>query len=284
MQFSTGIPAGKLALGLNQQYTMTLSTTAAFTAALSDTPPQQTYAQLIDELATAVFIDFIERGRASLPASANTMLSAGYAFLQRVHPSPWPKDQETIATLKRDIQIALLDGLIREGMPGLRTALMQSYEQMAQKADKRTLALQKEESASVAQAAPPLAITELPIVAASAPSTTLPESTKTSVHPDAPTSREEVLQGVRMTVAEHLHKDIDSITLDTSFVADLGADSLDLVELVMMLEDRLMIELKDEDAQQLGTVRNAVDLACQRLNLTTADAPQEMPSANSDTQ
>jgi acyl carrier protein len=51
----------------------------------------------------------------------------------------------------------------------------------------------------------------------------------------------------------------DKVTRETSFVNDLGADSLDTVELVMELEDEFEISIPDEDAEKIQTVGNAID-------------------------
>jgi acyl carrier protein len=51
------------------------------------------------------------------------------------------------------------------------------------------------------------------------------------------------------------------VTNEKAFVADLGADSLDTVELVMALEDEFGIEIPDEDAEKINTVQNAIDYA-----------------------
>ena len=60
-------------------------------------------------------------------------------------------------------------------------------------------------------------------------------------------------------VSEQLGVDKDKITRETSFVNDLGADSLDTVELVMALEEEFDIQIPDEEAEKITTVQQAVD-------------------------
>ena len=64
---------------------------------------------------------------------------------------------------------------------------------------------------------------------------------------------------VKKIVAEQLGVKEDSVTSDASFVDDLGADSLDTVELVMALEEEFEMEIPDEDAEKITTVQQAVD-------------------------
>jgi acyl carrier protein len=64
---------------------------------------------------------------------------------------------------------------------------------------------------------------------------------------------------VKQIVAEQLGVDEDQVTEDASFMDDLGADSLDTVELVMALEEEFDIEISDEDAEKIQTVQNAID-------------------------
>ena len=66
---------------------------------------------------------------------------------------------------------------------------------------------------------------------------------------------------VKKIIAEQLGFEESKITNEKSFVADLGADSLDTVELVMALEDEFGIEIPDESAEQITMVQNAVDYA-----------------------
>ena len=64
---------------------------------------------------------------------------------------------------------------------------------------------------------------------------------------------------VKKIVAEQLGANEADVKLDSSFVDDLGADSLDTVELVMALEEEFECEIPDEDAEKITTVQQAVD-------------------------
>ena len=68
-----------------------------------------------------------------------------------------------------------------------------------------------------------------------------------------------MLEKVKETVAEALGADIDTITAETSFKEDLGADSLDLFELTMALEDEYGIEIPSEDLEKIVTVGDVVE-------------------------
>ena len=64
---------------------------------------------------------------------------------------------------------------------------------------------------------------------------------------------------VKKIIAEKLSVDLEEVLEEASFVDDLGADSLDLVELIMSMEEEFDIDISDEDAEKLVTVKDAID-------------------------
>jgi acyl carrier protein len=78
-------------------------------------------------------------------------------------------------------------------------------------------------------------------------------------------SRDEVLQKVRAHLATELQVDPDRIKDETRFRDDLDADSLDLYELVMELEDTYRIKLSEEDAARIETVGQAADFVLEHV-------------------
>ncbi|WP_434354270.1 acyl carrier protein [Psychrobacter sp. HD31] len=75
----------------------------------------------------------------------------------------------------------------------------------------------------------------------------------------------EIESKVKAAVAEQLGKNVDEISNDASFMEDLGADSLDLVELVMSFENDFGITIPDEDSAELTTVQKAIDYVASKL-------------------
>jgi acyl carrier protein len=67
-----------------------------------------------------------------------------------------------------------------------------------------------------------------------------------------------VEQRVREIVAEQLERDVNEVTNSASFIDDLGADSLDIVELVMKMEEEFGIEIPDEEAEKIKTVNDVI--------------------------
>ena len=72
-------------------------------------------------------------------------------------------------------------------------------------------------------------------------------------------SSEEVLEKVKEIIVDQLGVADSSITMDASFIDDLGADSLDIVELIMALEEEFDIEIPDSDAEKVVTVEDVVE-------------------------
>ncbi len=70
--------------------------------------------------------------------------------------------------------------------------------------------------------------------------------------------REEILEKVKVVIVEQLNVEEADVVEDAAFVDDLGADSLDIVELVMALEEEFGISIPDEDAESIKTVGDAV--------------------------
>jgi len=68
-----------------------------------------------------------------------------------------------------------------------------------------------------------------------------------------------IFENVKNSLAKQFEIDADSITMDTNLIDDLGADSLDVVELIMSLEDSFGISISDDDAAQLYTVGRIVE-------------------------
>jgi acyl carrier protein len=71
--------------------------------------------------------------------------------------------------------------------------------------------------------------------------------------------KKDLLEKVKQIISEQLGVDEGEVTPSASFVDDLGADSLDQVELVMALEEAFGVEIPDEDAEKLRTVQDALD-------------------------
>nr|YP_010337925.1 acyl carrier protein [Timspurckia oligopyrenoides]UNJ17510.1 acyl carrier protein [Timspurckia oligopyrenoides] len=81
---------------------------------------------------------------------------------------------------------------------------------------------------------------------------------------------QEIFDKVQNIVAHQLGVEIDQITQDANFVTELGADSLDTVELVMSIEEEFDIEILDEDAENIATLQQAVSLIKTKVNTVKA--------------
>ena len=72
-------------------------------------------------------------------------------------------------------------------------------------------------------------------------------------------SSEEIFEKVKAIIVEQLQVNEDAVTQEASFIDDLGADSLDIVELIMALEEEFDIEIPDSDAEKVVTVGDVVE-------------------------
>ena len=77
---------------------------------------------------------------------------------------------------------------------------------------------------------------------------------------------------VKKIVVEQLGVEAEKVIHEASFVDDLGADSLDTVELVMALEDEFKIEIADKESENITTVQQAIDFIKERVQASSSDA------------
>nr|YP_009297909.1 acyl carrier protein [Plocamium cartilagineum]AOM67847.1 acyl carrier protein [Plocamium cartilagineum] len=77
----------------------------------------------------------------------------------------------------------------------------------------------------------------------------------------------DTFERLRSVVSDQLGVDIEKVTLKASFAVDLGADSLDTVELVMAIEEEFGIEIPDEDAEKIGGVEEAIEFIDSSMHL-----------------
>jgi len=77
--------------------------------------------------------------------------------------------------------------------------------------------------------------------------------------------RPEILEKVRRMIAEKLGIDLDDVKEDANIIEDLGADSLDLVDIVMYVEDTFGIRVEDEELERIKTLKDIVDGIVKKL-------------------
>lgn len=78
-------------------------------------------------------------------------------------------------------------------------------------------------------------------------------------------TKEDIMAKVKSVVSEKLNVGEDQVTAEAKFVEDLGADSLDQVELIMALEDEFELKIPEEEAEKLSTVGAAVDFILEKI-------------------
>ena len=79
-------------------------------------------------------------------------------------------------------------------------------------------------------------------------------------------SAEEIEERIKSIIVEQLGVNADEVTAEASFIEDLGADSLDIVELIMALEEEYDIEIPDEDAEKIQTVKDVTTYVQNTVN------------------
>ncbi len=79
-------------------------------------------------------------------------------------------------------------------------------------------------------------------------------------------SKEEIFTKIRDILADNFEVDKEKITNETNFTSDLDADSIDLVEFILQLEDEFGAEISDEDAEKIKTVGDAVNYVANHQN------------------
>lgn len=72
-------------------------------------------------------------------------------------------------------------------------------------------------------------------------------------------SKEQIFDKVKEIIVDQLGVDEEEVTLEASFIEDLGADSLDIVELIMALEEEFGLEIPDDEAEKISNVNDAVE-------------------------
>ena len=71
-------------------------------------------------------------------------------------------------------------------------------------------------------------------------------------------SSDEIAERIKSIIVEQLGVSLEEVTPEASFIEDLGADSLDIVELIMALEEEYDVEIPDEDAEKIQTVSDVI--------------------------
>ena len=80
-------------------------------------------------------------------------------------------------------------------------------------------------------------------------------------------TKEEVVEKLKTIVSDRLDVEKDQVTPEKTFVEDLGADSLDIVELIMGIEEEFEIEIPDEDAEKLTSVGEAMKYTLEKIGV-----------------
>jgi len=89
-------------------------------------------------------------------------------------------------------------------------------------------------------------------------------------------TKQEIFQVTKNIILDKLNVEEEDIKLSSSFIDDLGADSLDIVDLIMAFEDEFGIKVEDEDVEKLSTVKDVVEYVYRKLNNTPEDEEEDL--------
>ena len=201
--------------------------------------------EMLNFIGAKAFLDVLARGQcAFLPASQET-LGLAQSMLRKSHPqtgqdSPLCQAMDVEPTLEKKALTLFAKGLAANGEAGVKDAVRLVYESVFVAAG-----LPVEDLFKTAEVVSPV-VAPSPASIPSAQSSALVT---------------EVTNIVLQCVCEQLGVELSDITPEKRLVADLGADSLDLIELTMFIEDEMDIEIQDEQAENISTVKQAIDLA-----------------------
>lgn len=227
--------------------------------------PASTYDELITTCVDRTLFNFMDRGRDGLTASIPLIVKGMQSWILAHANKDGRKDNrahiETAdATLATAVTL-IMDGFIHSGTPGLRNAMMSIHQMLFNEII----------HGSVTQKVKPARPAKKSAVKKAGADAGL--SKKVKLTPAQADAHAKALRGplsrrVKGVVREQLGLEQDPAE-EAAFVSDLGADSLDLVELVMGIEDEFRIEIPDEAAEGVSTVGQVIDLLMTKLYPTS---------------
>lgn len=201
--------------------------------------------ELLNFIGARTLLAVLERGQSAFVPAVQETLDLAFTMLRKSYPSTEPESPLRDAldleeALQKKGSILLAKGLVSRGEAGIKDAVREVYESVFVAA-----CLPVEDLFKTAAVVSPVVVP--------APANIAPASTSAFIT--------DITNTVLKCVCEQLGVELSDVTPEKRLVADLGADSLDLIELTMFIEDELRIEIQDEQAENISTVKQAIDLA-----------------------